>query len=145
MFRAYLRVSSDVHSPEFLTQRLGVEPDGTRWKGAVIAARRPPARTNEWRRMVLEGLSQPAFGSLAESICGWGLEFAERLGVLARANEAIIEVCVVQEFIGSGDAAAKGIELSAGLIEWASMAGASIDIDQYIYEPGATALNADGF
>lgn len=134
MLKAYLRVSSHVHDPEYLTRMLSLEADVTRRRGERVAENRPPSVINEWRRLVSAGNSVDRFEEIAERVQSWGLEFAQRLGELARGGQVGIELSVIQEIRDPDDAGAKGIHFDAGLIAWLATASASVDIDQYLYD-----------
>ncbi|MFK0018068.1 hypothetical protein [Streptomyces sp. NPDC090798] len=66
-------------------------------------------------------------------VLGWEMEFAAALGRLAGSGAADVSLVVVQELSDPEDPRQKGIFLGSALLAWLAEAGASLDIDQYVY------------
>ncbi|WP_240468358.1 alpha/beta fold hydrolase [Streptomyces dangxiongensis] len=66
-------------------------------------------------------------------VLGRGPEFAAAPGRLARSGDADVSPVLVQSITDPDDPQHKGVFLGADLLAWLARAGASLDIDQYVY------------
>ncbi|MFD3608457.1 hypothetical protein ACFWXA_10350 [Streptomyces atroolivaceus] len=71
-------------------------------------------------------------------VVGWGLDLAEALGRLAASGEADVYLEIFQEVNDIEvndieDPQQRGIFLGPDLMAWPATAGATLDIDQYVY------------
>ncbi len=66
-------------------------------------------------------------------VVGWGPDLAAALGRLVDSGAASVFLAIVQEISDLDDPQQKGIGLGADLVSWLGRAGASLDIDQYVY------------
>ncbi|MGW7041569.1 DUF4279 domain-containing protein [Streptomyces avermitilis] len=132
-FRMYLRVVSESLQPEEISARLGTGPDEATAIGSRRRSQSPPRAHATWIRHVLAegGSGRPE--AHEPVVLGWGPEFAAALGRLAGSGDADVSLVVVQELTDPEDPRQKGIFLSAALLAWLAEAGASLDIDQYVY------------
>jgi hypothetical protein len=69
-------------------------------------------------------------------VLGWGPEFAAALGRLAGSGDVDVSLVIVQELTDPEDPRQRGIFLGVTLLAWLARAGASLDIDQYVYYDG---------
>ncbi|UXY32022.1 DUF4279 domain-containing protein [Streptomyces sp. HUAS TT20] len=132
-FRMYLRVVSESLQPEEISARLGTGPDESTAIGSRRRPQSPPRAHATWIRhaSATGGPARPE--DLEPVVLGWEPEFASALGRLAGSGDADVSLVVVQELTDPEDPQQKGIFLSAALLAWLAEAGASLDIDQYVY------------
>lgn len=129
----YLRVVSESLQPEEISVRLGAEPDEATAIGSRRRPQSPPRRHATWIRHVPAAGGSGRPEDLEPVVLGWGPEFAAALGRLAGSADADVSLVVVQKVTDPEDPRQKGIFLSAALLAWLTQAGASLDIDQYVY------------
>ncbi|WP_328757518.1 DUF4279 domain-containing protein [Streptomyces sp. NBC_00271] len=132
-FRIYLRVVSESLQPEEISARLGTGPDEATAIGSRRRPQSPPRTHATWSRHVSAAGGPGRPEDLEAVVLGWGPEFAATLGRLAASGDAHVSLVVVQELTDPEDPRQKGIFLGAPLLAWLAEAGASLDIDQYVY------------
>ncbi|MFE9496713.1 DUF4279 domain-containing protein [Streptomyces collinus] len=132
-FRMYLRVVSESLQPEQISARLETEPDEATAIGSRRRPQSPPRAHTTWIRHAPapDGPGRPE--DVEPVILAWGPQFATALGQLASSGDAEISLVIVQKLTDPEDPQQKGIWLSAPLLSWLTKAGASLDIDQYVY------------
>ncbi|MFE0387648.1 DUF4279 domain-containing protein [Streptomyces bungoensis] len=129
----YLRVVSESLPPEQISARLGTGPDEATAIGSRRRPQSPPRAHATWIRHVPAPAGPGRPEDLEPVILGWGPAFAAALGRLVAAGEADVSLVVVQELTDPEDPQQKGVFLSAALLAWLAEAGASLDVDQYVY------------
>jgi hypothetical protein len=129
----YLRVVSESLQPEEISARLGTGPDEATAIGSRRRPQSPPRTHATWSRHVSAAGGPGRPEDLEPVVLGWGPEFAATLGRLAASGDADVSLVVVQELTDPEDPRQKGIFLGAPLLAWLAEAGASLDIDQYVY------------
>ncbi|MEU4085346.1 DUF4279 domain-containing protein [Streptomyces aureus] len=129
----YLRVVSDSLQPQEISARLGCEADEATAVGSRRHPQSPPRKHATWIRHVRDRGESGRPEDLEPAILAWGPEFAVILGRLADSQDAAVSLVVVQEITDPEDPQQKGIFLGADLLAWLARAGASLDIDQYVY------------
>ncbi|MFE2516748.1 DUF4279 domain-containing protein [Streptomyces mirabilis] len=132
-FRMYLRVVSESLQPEEISSRLGTGPDEATAIGSRRRPQSPPRAHANWIRHVSAANGPGRPEDLEPMVLGWGPEFAAALGRLAGSGGADVSLVVVQELTDPEDPRQKGVFLGAPLLAWLAEAGASLDIDQYVY------------
>lgn len=133
MFRMYLRVVSSTLWPEEISERLGAAPDSVIRRGTSRHPGTPPRDHSTWIREI-SGPAGPARPEeLEHVVIGWGTPFAKALGALAGTGDIAVSLEIVQEIRHLDDPREKGIFLTADLLSWLAIAGASLDIDQYVF------------
>ncbi|MFJ5118399.1 DUF4279 domain-containing protein [Kitasatospora sp. NPDC088548] len=132
-FRIYLRVVSSSLQLEEISSRLGTTPDESTSIGSRRRPESPPRSHTTWvRRAEVSGVdARPE--DLEPVILGWGKDFSSALGRLVTSTDAVVSLEIVQQIRDIESGREKGIFLGADLIAWLGAAGASLDIDQYIY------------
>ncbi|MFC8591696.1 DUF4279 domain-containing protein [Streptomyces atroolivaceus] len=129
----YLRVVSRSLQPQDISRRLDAEPDESM---PVGWRRHPQARPRShatWIRHARTAEDDARPEDLEPVVVGWGLDLAEALGRLAASGEADVYLEIVQEVNDIEDPQQRGIFLGPDLMAWLATAGATLDIDQYVY------------
>ncbi|WP_405914696.1 DUF4279 domain-containing protein [Streptomyces sp. NBC_00728] len=132
-FRMYLRVVSESLQPQEISARLGCEADEATGIGSRRRPQSPPRKHATWIRRVRAPGESRRPEDLEPVVLAWGPEFAAALGRLADSKDADVSLVLVQEITDPEDPQQKGIFLRAALLAWLARAGASLDIDQYVY------------
>ncbi|MEU3281425.1 DUF4279 domain-containing protein [Streptomyces antibioticus] len=132
-FRMYLRVVSESLQPDQISARLQTGPDEATAIGSRRRPESPPRPHATWIRRASAGDGPGRPEDLEPVILGWGVQFAAALGRLAASGDAEVSLVIVQELTDPEDPQQKGIGLGAALLAWLAEAGASLDIDQYVY------------
>ncbi|MFF9087522.1 DUF4279 domain-containing protein [Streptomyces sp. NPDC014991] len=132
-FRMYLRVVSESLQPQEISARLGTGPDESTAIGSRRRPQSPPRPHATWIRHAAAAGGSARPEDLEPVVLGWGPEFAAALGRLARSGDADVSLVLVQEITDPDDPQQKGVFLRADLLAWLATAGASLDIDQYVY------------
>ncbi|WP_250214781.1 DUF4279 domain-containing protein [Acrocarpospora catenulata] len=133
MFRVYLRLVSDSGDPDSVTRAVGRTPDEVWRVGETSPRSGRPRKFSSWKVCFgPKNIVGSPDGALNE-LMSWGLPTARVIRELATEGGWEASLVVVQEFRDPDNVFEKGIVLEAELIEWLAVAGAAVDIDQYIY------------
>ncbi len=132
MVRASLVVQSREFTLAEISAVMGRQPDQGYDRGSVAPVRGMPREWSTWS-VVLRWPSDLHAGTagLAFAIDALGPALAERAGKLA-AGACDVVVSVRQEL--ADVPTSLGLHLTAGAIRWLALAGADVDIDQYLQE-----------
>ncbi|MFW5419802.1 hypothetical protein J0910_24595 [Nocardiopsis sp. CNT-189] len=124
-FRLSVRIAADLGEAEAGELRAVLADQG--FEDALT--RRGTRRAGVQWRIDLGRAGRP--DSLFDRLVGLGEPVARMVGRIA--PEGAVSVSLCQEIDDVDDPGQKGIWFAPDAVRWAALAGASIDIDQYIY------------
>lgn len=133
MFKISLRLVSDDGNPAEVTSLTGMRPDIEARAGENSRRTGKPHKFSSWSVSVgSESLLQRPEEAF-DALVSWGLPVARKFHELCSKQGWEMSLIIVQEFRDADDVTEKGISLSPEVIEWLAVAGAGVEIDQYIY------------
>jgi hypothetical protein len=128
---AYLKIVSDTCTPDWITSKVGVEPDVAVAKGEIPpgSASRRPLRWNRWELRETGGGSSN-IDDLVSALYSRLTLVSDGLKSLPK-DKCEMELVIVG-YYSPGDETSHGFHLDLEFVKLLAIIGADIDVDQYL-------------
>jgi hypothetical protein len=130
MIKAVLVVQSLALTLAEVSEAMGQQPDEGYDKGSLAAVRQAPRNWTLWSmELAWPHTAHGGTEGLSSAIESLGQPLAERAAKLASQGCDVL-VSIHQEVTGAPESV--GLHLTSRAIEWMAVAGAALDVDQYV-------------
>ncbi|GII91906.1 DUF4279 domain-containing protein [Sinosporangium siamense] len=133
MFRVRLRLVSDNGDPAAVTGATGIPPNRSFRAGETSTRTGKKYRFSQWSKSIGQESETDGIDDAIAEVCSWGLNTARSFREICLSDNWEASLVIIQEIRDADDPHEKGISLTSTAISWLAAAGASLEIDQYLF------------